>query len=149
MKKNLQAEPEMADIIIKMREQLVSLEKKIDMLISRPLPRPENPRPAYTHGAGGGRQDANFRDRVLHKAVCADCKKECEVPFKPREDRPVYCKNCFSARKAESPFKPNNNNRPVEAKPVQESYYPKSKRVKHRKPLESKKWFPKKRKKRS
>jgi len=35
----------------------------------------------------------------MHKAICADCKKECEVPFKPREDRPVYCRDCFSKHK--------------------------------------------------
>ena len=33
--------------------------------------------------------------REMHKATCADCGKECEVPFKPDEDRPVYCKDCF------------------------------------------------------
>lgn len=38
--------------------------------------------------------------REMHKAVCADCKKECEVPFKPREDRPIYCKDCFAKRKS-------------------------------------------------
>jgi len=27
------------------------------------------------------------------------CNKECEVPFKPSGDRPVYCKECFSKRK--------------------------------------------------
>jgi len=43
-------------------------------------------------GFGGG-------PREMHKATCADCKKECEVPFKPREDRPVYCKECFAKRK--------------------------------------------------
>lgn len=37
--------------------------------------------------------------KEMHKAVCADCKKECEVPFKPREDRPVYCRDCFSKHK--------------------------------------------------
>ena len=37
--------------------------------------------------------------REMNKAICADCKKECEVPFKPREDRPVYCKDCFSKHK--------------------------------------------------
>ena len=37
--------------------------------------------------------------REMHKAICADCKKECEVPFKPREDRPVYCRDCFSKHK--------------------------------------------------
>ncbi len=40
--------------------------------------------------------------REMHKAVCADCKQECDVPFKPREDRPVYCKDCFSKRKGDS-----------------------------------------------
>ncbi len=34
--------------------------------------------------------------RQMHKAVCAECKKECEVPFKPTEGRPVYCKDCFA-----------------------------------------------------
>ena len=45
---------------------------------------------------GGG---FGSRPREMHKATCAECKKECEVPFKPREDRPVYCKDCFSKRK--------------------------------------------------
>ena len=35
------------------------------------------------------------RDREMHKATCADCGNECEVPFKPKEDRPVYCRECF------------------------------------------------------
>ncbi len=37
--------------------------------------------------------------REMHKATCGDCGKECEVPFKPSGDRPVYCKECFSKRK--------------------------------------------------
>jgi CxxC-x17-CxxC domain-containing protein len=35
------------------------------------------------------------RDREMFKATCADCKQECEVPFKPSEDRPVYCRDCY------------------------------------------------------
>jgi CxxC-x17-CxxC domain-containing protein len=31
----------------------------------------------------------------MHKAICADCKKECEVPFQPTEGRPVYCRECY------------------------------------------------------
>jgi len=34
-------------------------------------------------------------NREMHKAVCADCGKECEVPFKPIEGRPVYCRDCY------------------------------------------------------
>ena len=33
--------------------------------------------------------------REMHKATCADCGKETEVPFKPSGDRPVYCKECY------------------------------------------------------
>ncbi len=37
--------------------------------------------------------------REMHKAVCASCKEECEVPFKPTEGRDVFCRNCFRDRK--------------------------------------------------
>ena len=50
---------------------------------------------AYQQGGGG----FSGRPREMYKATCADCKKECEVPFKPSGDRPVYCKDCFSKRK--------------------------------------------------
>jgi len=33
--------------------------------------------------------------REMHKATCSDCNQECEVPFKPSEDRPVYCRDCY------------------------------------------------------
>jgi CxxC-x17-CxxC domain-containing protein len=39
--------------------------------------------------------EGNFGEREMHKAICADCGKECEVPFKPTEGRPVYCRECF------------------------------------------------------
>jgi CxxC-x17-CxxC domain-containing protein len=40
------------------------------------------------------------RPRDMYKAICSDCNKECEVPFKPSGDRPIYCKECFSKRKS-------------------------------------------------
>lgn len=39
--------------------------------------------------------------REMHKAVCASCGAECEVPFEPREDRPVYCNACFASTKTQ------------------------------------------------
>ena len=45
----------------------------------------------------GFRRD--FGPREMHKAVCAECGKECEVPFKPTEGRPVYCRECFSKKR--------------------------------------------------
>ena len=32
-------------------------------------------------------------------AVCAECSKECGVPFKPDGNRPVYCQSCWAKRK--------------------------------------------------
>ena len=34
-------------------------------------------------------------EQEKHKATCSECGKECEVPFKPIEDRPVYCRDCY------------------------------------------------------
>jgi len=31
----------------------------------------------------------------MHKAVCNKCGKDCEVPFKPTGERPVFCSECF------------------------------------------------------
>ena len=33
--------------------------------------------------------------RQMFPAVCAECGKDTEVPFEPREDRPVYCRECY------------------------------------------------------
>ena len=43
-------------------------------------------------GSYGGRDD---RPREMFDATCGDCGNECKIPFKPREDRPVYCNECF------------------------------------------------------
>jgi CxxC-x17-CxxC domain-containing protein len=45
---------------------------------------------------GGNRFNRGDRGpREMHKATCDECKKECEVPFKPTEGKPVYCRDCF------------------------------------------------------
>ncbi len=48
----------------------------------------------YGNYGGGG----SFK-RTMHKAVCADCGKETEVPFKPMEGKPVYCRECYQKHK--------------------------------------------------
>ncbi|MFH0797872.1 MAG: CxxC-x17-CxxC domain-containing protein [Candidatus Woesearchaeota archaeon] len=48
----------------------------------------------------GPRRQSNFDGpREMHKAVCSECGKECEVPFKPTEGKPVFCKDCYRKRK--------------------------------------------------
>jgi CxxC-x17-CxxC domain-containing protein len=48
---------------------------------------------------GGFRRNFNSDPREMHKAVCSECNQECEVPFKPTQGKPVYCKECFQKRK--------------------------------------------------
>jgi CxxC-x17-CxxC domain-containing protein len=47
----------------------------------------------------GPRRDFNQGPREMHKATCSECGKECEVPFKPTEGRPVFCRDCFMKKK--------------------------------------------------
>jgi len=59
----------------------------------------------YRQPGYGERRDYQRRhvsyggSREMHKAICADCGKECEVPFKPTQSRPVYCRDCFEKRR--------------------------------------------------
>lgn len=51
--------------------------------------------------SSGGNRGGGFRDREarpMYTATCASCGKEASVPFQPREDRPVYCKDCYQPR---------------------------------------------------
>ena len=50
-------------------------------------------------GRGGDRGGFNRRPREMHKATCGDCGKECEVPFEPKGDKPVYCTECFQSHR--------------------------------------------------
>jgi CxxC-x17-CxxC domain-containing protein len=44
---------------------------------------------------GGGRSGA-YQQREMHDATCAACGAQTQVPFRPSQDRPVYCRDCFS-----------------------------------------------------
>lgn len=39
--------------------------------------------------------------REMFKATCSDCGQETEVPFKPMEGRPVYCRDCYRKHKGD------------------------------------------------
>lgn len=36
----------------------------------------------------------------MYPTICASCGRETTVPFIPREDRPVYCSDCFQVQRA-------------------------------------------------
>ena len=38
-----------------------------------------------------------YQDETL---VCRDCGRETQVPFQPRGDRPVYCRECLANHQA-------------------------------------------------
>lgn len=94
--------PDVVFLINKMQQQLVFLEKKIDILISQSAEQP--PRRTFEERRFSKPRD-NFREKSFTRVTCAKCGKDCEIPFKPRDDRPVYCRDCFSKRKSDSPFK--------------------------------------------
>jgi CxxC-x17-CxxC domain-containing protein len=52
-----------------------------------------------SYGAGSGPAS---RDRQMFPAVCGQCGKQTQVPFQPRNDRPVYCSTCFEAQRGGS-----------------------------------------------
>ena len=52
-------------------------------------------RQARKNGAASGAKP----QREMYTATCAACGKEAKVPFQPREDRPVYCSECFAKMK--------------------------------------------------
>ncbi len=108
--------PDLVAVMTKFLERIEALEKKTDQVISglsalpaqmRHAPQPaHHPEPSHyhaptpPHSGHGSQQNHGPRERILYQAICADCRKGCEVPFKPTGDRPVYCKECFVIRKA-------------------------------------------------
>ena len=57
--------------------------------------------PQRCKGCRDARKNSARGEREMFVATCAACGSEAKVPFRPREDRPVYCSECFSKLKAE------------------------------------------------
>lgn len=110
------------ELMTQLGARFETLEKKVEMVLSkgqvfppRVVVAPENHHPV-SHGihpdqsshepssVGGSvlvkQTNISGRRKNLFQAVCADCQKNCEVPFKPTGERPVYCNECFRSRKS-------------------------------------------------
>jgi CxxC-x17-CxxC domain-containing protein len=82
---------------------LNAIERKLDILLSQDSKRPTDN--SYSQKPSRGfnnyqshdrtRQGFGSTERTYTRAICAECKKECEIPFKPSGGRPVYCSECF------------------------------------------------------
>ena len=80
------------------------------------------------YGSGGFRRGGDrggfrrsFGPREMHKITCSECGKEAEVPFKPREGTPVYCKECFMKKKGITPREEKKEEAEEEAEESEES----------------------------
>lgn len=50
-------------------------------------------------GRGGHRNSGGFRgERTMYNAVCSRCGAQTQVPFQPKPDREVLCRDCFRPR---------------------------------------------------
>jgi len=47
------------------------------------------------------RETAAGGPREMFDAVCTKCGAKTQVPFRPRDDRPVYCQDCFREIRAQ------------------------------------------------
>ncbi|MBQ1225746.1 MAG: zinc-ribbon domain containing protein [Clostridia bacterium] len=47
------------------------------------------------------RKNAAKPQKEMFEAVCAECGGVAKIPFQPTTDRPVYCSECFAAKRAE------------------------------------------------
>jgi CxxC-x17-CxxC domain-containing protein len=58
----------------------------------------------YSSGGGysGGGGGYSSGPRQMYPATCSNCGKPTEVPFLPRTDKPVYCRECFQERRGSS-----------------------------------------------
>ncbi len=60
-------------------------------------------RPSF--GGGGRPRFGSSGDRgpvEMHDAICDNCGKSCQVPFRPTQGKPVYCSNCFENQRGGS-----------------------------------------------
>ncbi len=51
-----------------------------------------------SYRGGGNYRGRDSGRRQMHKAVCDECGKNCEVPFKPSGGKPIYCSSCFEGK---------------------------------------------------
>ncbi|HBK33877.1 TPA: hypothetical protein DEP34_02645 [Candidatus Uhrbacteria bacterium] len=53
-------------------------------------------RPPQRFGGSGRGGRPSFGDKPMFPAQCDACGNECQVPFRPTGEKPVYCSDCFS-----------------------------------------------------
>ncbi len=105
-------DPFLEGLMAKLLDRLESLEKKVEVVIAQTATKATTNSNQSNQSKVGVQasesksqpqsqpQQTPRRERTLYEAICADCGKVCEVPFRPVEGRAVYCKECFGRRKS-------------------------------------------------
>ncbi|MFA6216467.1 MAG: CxxC-x17-CxxC domain-containing protein [Candidatus Omnitrophota bacterium] len=113
------ANQDIVGLITTLVEKLVSLETKINAVLSR---LPERPVEVLRQQPSLSVPAERPKDhRQMFQVICADCGKNCEVPFRPSVGRPVYCKECFTKRKTGGNLASRVEVKSPEASPVQKT----------------------------
>ncbi len=55
-------------------------------------------------------RDSHRDSKTMHQAVCDECGVKCEVPFKPSEDKPIFCSDCFKREGGANNSRGGNSN---------------------------------------
>lgn len=50
---------------------------------------------SHSSSSAPRRDRRDHAPRQMYDVICADCGQPAQVPFRPREDRPVYCRDCY------------------------------------------------------
>ncbi len=118
MKKKSSKNVDSTEVLIQIQEQLAVLNNKFDDFINKSLTdlaqtlamqkAAAAPRPVPTASPAPIRPPQHQNTRPKFAIVCFQCGKDSELPFKPTAGRPVYCPECFAARKSGNAPKINN-----------------------------------------
>src|SRR3990167_5405141 len=61
--------------------------------------RPSRDRYSRDERPSRDRYSRDERKPEMHTVTCGDCGDECQIPFEPKFNRPVYCSECFQKHK--------------------------------------------------
>jgi len=61
--------------------------------------RPSRDRYSRDERPSRDRYSRDERKPEMHTVTCGDCGDECQIPFEPKFNRPIYCSECFKKNK--------------------------------------------------
>ncbi len=103
MKRKTKKDNDIYELITTIQGQLAVLDKKFDNFMTKSLTelaealaaaKPAPVRPVIVRQPAMA-QPGGRLERPMFAVVCYTCGEDCEIPFKPSGNRPVYCKTCF------------------------------------------------------